>query len=258
METERPFVLPGDSIDPSLIPVPRQQDAQTQNSKKQAVLRLGPGLRHMAATGAIVPTVPGQLVVDGRKRSMWVESKGGRYVASVGDVVIGQVQRSAGGDLFYVNLSPYTSNAILPHLAFEGASKKTRPQLAPGALVYARVSLANRHMDPELECVSPATGKADGLGPLVGGTVFDVSLGLARRLLMARSREEGQVAVLDFLGDEGLAFETAIGRNGKVWVRSDSIKTMIAVGRALQKTDEDDLSVDDQRKMVKWLIKSMR
>jgi exosome complex component RRP40 len=155
-------------------------------------------------------------------------------------------------------VTPYTPNASLPQLAFEGATKKTRPQLGPGALVYARVSLANRHMDPELECVSATTGKAEGLGPLTGGMVFDISLGLARRLLMARTREAGGIAVLELLGAEGLAFETAVGRNGKVWVGSESIKTVVLVGRALRETDEKGLGVEQQKKLVQKLVKEMR
>ncbi|KAK0729907.1 hypothetical protein B0H67DRAFT_526317 [Lasiosphaeris hirsuta] len=245
MAAEHPLVLPGDTIDPSLIPTHKKQP-----------LRLGPGLRHNPPS-TILPTVAGQLVTDLRKNSMWVEYNGGRYIPSQGDLVIGQVARSAT-DLYFVNITPYTANASLPHLSFEGATKKTRPQLLPGALVYARVTLANRHMDPELECVSATTGRAEGLGPLTGGMAFDVSLGLARRLLMARSREEGGIEVLEQLGAEGLAFETAVGRNGRVWVSSDSLKTVVLVGRALTETDEKGLGVEQQRKLVKKLIREMR
>ncbi|KAK3365185.1 hypothetical protein B0T24DRAFT_652299 [Lasiosphaeria ovina] len=244
-ETERLYVLPGDAIDEPLVP----------RHKKQP-LRLGPGLRHIPPS-AIVPTVAGQLVVEPRKNSMWMEYNGGRYVPAQNDLVIGQVQRSAA-ELYLVNLAAHTASATLPQLAFEGATKKTRPQLAQGALVYARVVLANRHMDAELECVSAATGKAEGLGPLTGGMAFDVSLGLARRLLMARSRDEGGVEVLELLGAEGLAFETAVGRNGRVWVGSDSPKTIVLVGRALRETDEGRLDVEQQRKLVKRLVREMR
>ena len=243
--TDRPLVLPGDPIDPSLIP-----------THKKNPLRLGPGLRHIPPS-AIVPTVAGQLVTDPRKNSMWVEYGAGRYVPQVNDLVIGQVTRSAT-DLYYVNLSPYTANAALPHLSFEGATKKTRPQLQPGALLYARVTLANRHMDPEIECVSATTGKAEGLGPLTGGMAFDVSLPFARRLLMSRSRDEGKVEVLELAGAEGLAFETAVGRNGRVWVNSETVKTVVLVGRALRETDEGDLDVEQQRKLVKRLIREMK
>ncbi|KAH7037218.1 uncharacterized protein B0I36DRAFT_371849 [Microdochium trichocladiopsis] len=238
------FVLPGDQINPDLIP-----------SHPKKALKLGPGLRHVPPSD-LIPTVAGQLVSDPRKNSIWVEYNGGRYVPSVGDLVIGTVQKSAA-DYFYVSLSDYTSNASLPQLAFEMATKKTRPQLNPGALVYARVTMANRHMDPELECVSSSTGKADGLGPLNGGMLYTISQGMARRLLMRKSVEEGRVVVLEELGAAGLAFETAVGRNGKIWVNSENIKTILAVGRAVQDTDEQHLSVESQKKLVRKLVKEL-
>lgn len=137
------------------------------------------------------------------------------------------------------------------------ATKKTKPNLNPGSLVYARVCLANRHMDPELECVSPTTGKADGLGPLNGGMLFDISPGMARRLLMRKSVEEGKVVVLEELGSAGLAFETAVGRNGKIWVNSENTKTVLAVGRAVKETDENNLGVEQQKKLVRKLVKEI-
>jgi exosome complex component RRP40 len=66
METERPFVLPGDTVDASVIP-----------AHKKLPLRLGPGLRHIPPSD-IVPTVAGRLVTDQKKNSMWVEYNGGR------------------------------------------------------------------------------------------------------------------------------------------------------------------------------------
>ncbi len=269
MAAKRPFVLPGDTIDSEHIP-----------SHKKKPLRLGPGLRHIPP-GTLEPTVAGQLVTDWRKNSVWVEYNGGRvrplppaslflaihsnrsraqYIPAQNDLVIGQIHRSAA-DAYFVSVTPYTAHATLGQLSFEGANKKTKPNLQPGALVYARVVLANRHMDAELECVSATTGKADGLGPLVGGTLFAVSPGLARRLLMAKSREEGRVEVLELLGGSeggGLTFETAVGRNGKVWVNSESTRTVVLVGRALQETDEGNLSVEQQRKLVRRLVKAMK
>ncbi|KAI0019674.1 hypothetical protein F4780DRAFT_771090 [Xylariomycetidae sp. FL0641] len=240
--SDRVFVLPGEQIDSSLIP-----------THPKRPLKLGPGLRHIPPS-ELIPTVAGQLVTDHRKNSIWIEYNGGRYIPTTGDLVIGVVQRSAA-DYYYVQLSDYTSNAALPQLAFEMATKKTRPQLNSGALVYARVCLANRHMDPELECVSPTTGKAEGLGPLNGGMLYDISLGMARRLLMRKSVEEGKVAVLDELGAAGLAFETAVGRNGKIWVNSESTKTVLIVGRAVKETDEKKLSIEQQKKLVRRLVK---
>ena len=50
------------------------------------------------------------------------------------------------------------SRAMLPLLAFQGATKRNRPNLTVGALVYARVVGADRDMEPELSCQG-ATGR---------------------------------------------------------------------------------------------------
>ena len=179
-----------------------------------------------------------------------------QYTPRVGELVIGTVHHSAQ-EVLYVTLSDYTTPAILPQLSFEGATKKTRPLLAADALVYGRVTLANKHMDVELECVSSSTGKSEGLGPLTGGMLFSISLGMARRLMMPKSVTEGQVAVLEELASAGLQFETATGRNGKFWANSESVKTVIAVGRAVQETDEKLLGTEEQKKLVRKIIKEL-
>jgi exosome complex component RRP40 len=112
-------------------------------------------------------------------------------------------------------------------------------------------------MDPELECVSASTGKSEGLGPLNGGMVFNISLGMARRLMMAKPAEQGSVIVLDELGAQGVAFEIAVGRNGKVWVDSKSVKATLAVGKAIQETDRKRLGVEEQKKFVRKLVKDL-
>lgn len=73
------------------------------------------------------------------------------------------------------------SPATLDFLAFEGASKRNRPSLRVGSLVYARVSVAQRHLDPELQCFDASTGKGAGFGELKGGMVIKVGLRTARR-----------------------------------------------------------------------------
>lgn len=253
------FVLPGEEIDPELLPsLPKQP------------LKLGPGLRHIPPN-TIVPTVAGQLFTDPRKNAAWVEYHASRvcppapfhnpadqkqYVPTVGDLVIATIHHTSA-DVYYASLSDYTPYATLPQLSFEGASKKTRPMLIPGSLVYARVTLANKHMDPELECVSLTTGKSDGLGPLTGGMVFSVSLSMARRLMLPRPSEQGGLNLLDELGDMGLPFEIAVGRNGKVWVDSGKVAATLGIGKALQETDEKGLSTEDQKKLAKKVARDI-
>jgi hypothetical protein len=48
------------------------------------------------------------------------------------------------------------------------------------SLVYARVSLAHKDMEPELECFDAQTRKAEGFGELKGGFVVKCSLKMSR------------------------------------------------------------------------------
>ncbi len=47
----------------------------------------------------------------------------------------------------------YSTPGLLPHLAFDGATKRNKPNLSVGALVYCRVAVANKDMDSELSCM---------------------------------------------------------------------------------------------------------
>ncbi|KAI9760350.1 MAG: SM-like, degradation of cytoplasmic mRNAs and positively regulates transcription initiation [Chaenotheca gracillima] len=236
------YVLPGDPVPTSLLP------------SSTAPLRLGPGLRHVPRD-TITPTTAGELCVDHKKNAVWIDSNGGRYVPTQGDTILATVHHSST-DFYSCAITPHTAYALLPQLAFEGATKKTRPQLVPGSLVYARISLANKHMDAELECVNPATGKADGLGELKDGMVFDISVGMARRLMMPEPGTMGGLVVLEEVAEK-IPFEVAVGRNGRIWVKSGLVAGTIAVGRAITQTDTEGLGVDEQRKLVKKLLKAL-
>jgi exosome complex component RRP40 len=88
--------------------------------------------------------------------------------------------------------------ASLDALAFESATKRNKPNLKVsamcvivilsaheihqvGSLVYARVSLAHKDMEPELECFDAQTRKAEGHGELKGGFVVRCSLKMCRQ-----------------------------------------------------------------------------
>ena len=241
-----------------------------------ALLRLGPGLRHIPPE-TISPTVAGEICIDGKKNAIWVEGSGGRvcddsflvgskekltfyniyiqYIPTTGDNVLVIVHHSSP-DVYVCAITAHTPYAQLPQLAFENASKKSRPMLGPGSLVYARISLANKHMDPELECAHPTTGRAEGLGELKGGMVFNISLGMARRLMMPDPAKQGNLVVLDDLAEK-IPFEIAVGRNGRVWICASGghVQRTLAVGRAVVETDQARLGIDQQRKTVRRLLK---
>ncbi|OAL57050.1 hypothetical protein IQ07DRAFT_555522 [Pyrenochaeta sp. DS3sAY3a] len=235
------LVLPGDTIPHSALP---------KGTGKKKTLTLGPGLRHIPPN-TVVSTVAGALAIDHKKNAASVEFNSGKYTAFPGDLVIATVH-SSSAEAFQCFLTPHTATASLPHLAFEGATKKTRPQLAPNSLVYCRIVSCGKDLPAELTCVDPATGKSEGLGLLKGGMLFSVSLGMARRMLSAK----GGVVLLELLGAK-IGFEVTVGRNGVVLVDGGGVKTTLAVGRALQEVDREGLGEERQRKLAADVLKSL-
>ncbi|CBX95009.1 similar to exosome complex exonuclease Rrp40 [Plenodomus lingam JN3] len=235
------IVLPGDVIPKSSLP---------SGTGKKKTLKLGPGLRHIPPN-TVVTTIAGALTIDNKKNAAAVEANTGRYTPYTGDLVIATVSSSAAEN-FNCLLSPHTPFATLPHLAFEGATKKTRPQLPPASLVYCRVASAGKDLPPELTCVDPSTGKGDGLGLLKGGMLFKISLGMARRMLAAK----GGLPLLETMGSK-VGFEVTVGRNGLVHVEGGNVRTTLAVGRAIQEVDEKGLGEEGQKKVAASALKNI-
>jgi exosome complex component RRP40 len=163
----------------------------------------------------------------------WVESGAmKRYVPRAEDSVIGVVEdRSTLG--YRVGISG-TMPGSLPLLAFEGATKRTKPSLKVGDAVYVRVVSAPKDMEPELSCVSvcgPRKGwetKEATFGPLEGGALLRCSLAQAATL---RTHDH---PVLKALKDEGAAFEVVVGANGVVWAKAATARLTVCVDNALQ------------------------
>lgn len=130
----------------------------------------------------------------------------------------------------------------LPMLSFEGATRRNRPNLNAGDLVYARVVTANRDLDPVLTCVD-GQGKAGGFGPLKEGTVIECSTYYARTLL-ARPPPP----VLAAVGLK-LQFELAVGMNGRVWLNSSSCATTVKVANII--LDSQHVPTTEQQQWVK-------
>jgi exosome complex component RRP40 len=112
-------------------------------------LRLGDGLVAAATGDSIRATKPGWLCHKKPNR-FFIQTASRRYIPAVGDVVVGIIA-DRNAEFYRVQLHG-TSLAILPALAFDGATKRNKPNLAVGAVVFARVAKCCRHMEPELSC----------------------------------------------------------------------------------------------------------
>jgi len=149
----------------------------------------------------------------------WVEAHSKRYTPALGEPVIGVIiARHAEGYRVDIGAS---QSASLDALAFEDATKRNKPNLKVGTVIYARVSLALPFCEPELECLDPKTGKSQGFGELSGGMlVRDLELSKCRALLSSAH------PLLSSLGAK-YPFELAIGVNGRVWVKATETRNTI-------------------------------
>jgi len=214
---------------------------------QHANLKLGPGLLQSVSgpsgSTTILSTRAGELKHSANRSKWWIESNARRYIPAAQESVLGQII-SRAGEGYRVDIGA-AHPASLDGLAFEGATKRNRPNLKVNSLVYARVSLAHKDMEPELECFDAQTRKAEGFGELKGGFVVKCSLGMSRLLL------DPNHFLLPLLGSR-FPLECAVGTNGRVWVDTKSTQNTIVVGRCIEAADPDGgcLGEADVRKLL--------
>jgi len=217
----RQVVIPGDRI-------------EVQSQQTGSTITLGPHISLVPTSGThtLSPTTLGLLEqkdLSSKRTIYYVEANAKRYIPESGDNVIGVIIGSFG-DFYRVSLNDFSAPTVLNQFSFPNASKKNRPRLEVGDLIYARVESVNPNVDAELSCIDPATGKAEGFGKLEGGMIFKVRLAYARHLLF-----DPNAHILTELVTK-CKFEIAIGVNGKIWLKTDDIRTTIACGRCIEKS----------------------
>ncbi|XP_014231623.1 exosome complex component RRP40 [Trichogramma pretiosum] len=203
------IVMPGDKLKP----------IEKVGSKKKVIL--GPGLR---TDGEDVYTTKAGILKK-RLAIYYVDCHQKRYIPSQGENVVGVVTQKAG-DLYKVDIGA-SEPAVLSYLAFEGSSKRNRPDVQVGDIVYAKLAVAGKYMESELVCVD-SFGKKGKLGILSPeGMMFSCSLNLVRKVL------KPDYPLLKLLSEE-LKYEVAVGMNGKIWIKSkNSVQDTIAIANAI-------------------------
>uniref|UniRef100_A0A1E1XFX1 Exosome complex component RRP40 n=1 Tax=Amblyomma aureolatum TaxID=187763 RepID=A0A1E1XFX1_9ACAR len=198
------LVLPGDVVDVV--------------ATEQRKCIVGPGLRKEG--DRIVATRAG-ILKQRRPNTYWVEGHQKRYIPAKGDCVIGIVTVK-GTETVRVNIGS-SEPASLSVFAFEGATKRNRPDIEVGDLVMAQVLMANRGMEPELVCVD-SYGKKGILGVLRSPTGFliKVPINLINKLLAK------DCSFLQTLGKR-VQFEIALGQNGRIWVNADTLQNTLSI-----------------------------
>jgi exosome complex component RRP40 len=200
------IVFPGDEVD------------------RNGVKVVGPGL---AVQDEHLRSVKAGIVMN-KNGKVFIENRQKRYFPAQGDCVVGIVTARIK-DGYRVDIGTWT-NVNLDALGFENATKRNRPNLEPGAIVYSRVVQAEYNVDPDINCIHPATGKADGYGVLEGGYVITVSLDTARKCL-------DPDYIVFKLAKKHFEFEVAVGVNGRIWINSESAKDVFLIANFIQKSE---------------------
>ncbi|XP_035185699.1 exosome complex component RRP40 [Oxyura jamaicensis] len=224
-------VLPGDVL---LLPARPDHDPEQlplgSGAAPRGRLLCGPGLRRCAA-GLLVTKCGllrhrqsggGGTTAGG---AYWVDSQQKRYVPVKGDQVIGIVTARAG-DVFRLDVGG-SEQASLSYLAFEGATKRNRPNVQVGDLIYGQFLVANKDMEPEMVCID-SSGRASGMG-VIGqdGFLFKVSLGLIRKLLAPKCEIIQELSQL-------YPFELVLGMNGRIWVKAKTVQQTLIIVNILE------------------------
>ncbi|XP_074642391.1 exosome complex component RRP40-like [Tubulanus polymorphus] len=208
-----------DSVNCVVIPGDTLHSFKCAGKNDQVVV--GPGLRK--ESGNVIASKPGILRFK-EPNIYWIDSHIRRYVPVRGDCVIGIVTQKAG-DIFRVDIGG-SELASLSYLTFEGATKRNRPDVKVGDLVYAKLLVATKDMEPELVCMN-SQGKSGGFGVIGdGGLLIHCSLNLVRKVLSP------ECPLLKLLG-KSMPYETAIGMNGRVWIKGRSTVETIALANGI-------------------------
>ena len=218
-----PVVLPGDII-----------KIHNQNN-----LRLGVGVmqeeKGVTALRCGVLRRTGYAGSSEARPLLWIDSTSKRYTPQVDDQVVGTIVEKYA-EYYKVDIG-CAQPALLSGIAFEGATRKNKPNLDVGQLIYCRVEVANKFMEVELSCISPhfkkdwVTGESL-YGELKGGMVIPVSIRLAHELM------NETCDVFDIIGRK-LKFEVSVGVNGLVWINSDSVRHTVIITNILSQVNRN-------------------
>jgi exosome complex component RRP40 len=128
-------------------------------------------------------------------------------------------------ELYRVDIGCHQA-AALPLSGFEGATRKNKPNLEVGSVVFARVLVASKDLEPELVCFD-SDNKADGFGEVKpGGLLTRCSSALSQSL------QKPSAPILDAIGKH-LPFEIIAGANGRFIINTGKTADAVAISSAI-------------------------
>jgi exosome complex RNA-binding protein Rrp4 len=155
-------------------------------------------------------------------------SLGKYYSPKVDDPVIGIIVQKSS-EFYKVDINSYT-HAILNTKDFEGATKKQKPNLNLGDLVFARISKVNKFDTPTLSCINPLEHKNWASGESYFGGIKNGNLFSLNRMHTWTFYKENYA--LTRLNDV-VGYEIIIGFNGRMWINSEKSEDIYTIHEIL-------------------------
>ena len=155
---------------------------------------------------------------------------GNYYSAKEGDIVIGIITQK-NFETYRVNILA-NKEASLNSIDFEGATRKTKPNLNVGDVVYARVEKENKYSNVTLTCKSQSNSKGwssgeSTFGDLKGGKLYDYNRYLCLQLLDNKN-------YIHRLKECVSKLQIKIGYNGRIWIKTENIRDIPKVFQAIK------------------------
>ena len=156
------------------------------------------------------------------------KSLGKYYSPKVDDPVLGVIVQKTS-EFYKVDIGSYT-HAILSSSEFEGATKKQKPNLNLGDVIFARILKVNKFDAPLLSCISLHEHKnwASGesfFGNLKGGMVFNFN----RANTWEFYKENYAIERLN----DVVNYEIIIGFNGRIWIQAENAEDVYNIYQIL-------------------------
>ena len=145
-----------------------------------------------------------------------------KYIPSQEDRIVGRILRKTA-DSYEVDIRA-DRKALLGILSFQGANKKSKPNLMEGDLVFARVQTVPQFLLYKLNCTSQSNIKAWNSGESLFG---NLNAGIEVRIPIFFSHFLNKDELFFEIIRKYVSIEVAIGINGVLWFKTGSIKNQL-------------------------------
>ncbi len=165
-------------------------------------------------------------LADIKEDTVSVVPLSGVYIPREGDIVIGIVSRISGSTIIVDIRSPYQGVIPIPRGRATERVDMRKYNLKLGDVILAKVKAFDGSSSLLL------TIDMEGLGKLEGGYILEVEPAKVPRVI---GKRQSMLTILK----EKTRSDIIVGNNGRIWVRSPSLKELLALEKALRKIETE-------------------